>query len=128
MDFGQKKEKSLIFGIEMKMKHDIFRKQLELFYDDLKKCDFPKWSKNERLSNWIEELMEIDAYYAGLALSIAKWHNAVDVSEHDIIKLRQSLEVIQINTKKYLKIKNQCYEYIKKIEDIHRVLKQIRDS
>ncbi len=111
------------------MNRDIKRKKLRQLFEDLKALHFPKFSSNDEISNWIEELIEIDAYYAGLALSVAEGEKVVKYDLYDLVKMRKELELIQLKNKvnggENLKIILECYKYLDKIQEIDSILKEL---
>lgn len=96
--------------------------ELKKLYSELKELKVPKFPKNEELGNWIEDLFEVDSYYAGLALSASEGEK---ISKKDLISienLRQSLNSITVQNENDKKILKDCQIYFKKIEQLYQLL------
>lgn len=81
------------------MKMNAERKKLRELYENLKDQPFPNFSSQDELSNWIEELIEVDAHYAGLSLSAAEGERISKNSLCNLIKLRDELDLILLENK-----------------------------
>jgi hypothetical protein len=111
------------------MKFNSEKIKLKELYENLKKRSLPKFSPHDELSNWIEELIEIDAHYAGLTLSAIEGEKISKKNLCDLIKLRKSLDLIELNSKDNSKenyeIMNNCYNYLDNIQSIDFILNKI---
>lgn len=105
------------------------RKKLKQAHEELRNLPLPKFSKQDDLSNWIEELFEIDAHYAGLSLSVSEGDKISKENLYDLIKFRKSLDLIQHTNKNTdqedLEIIKNCYIYLDKIQNIDCILKNL---
>ncbi len=109
------------------MKFDEEKRKLKSLHEKLKGLQFPKFSYINDLSNWIEELIEIDAYYAGLSLSISEGEKISKKDLFDLVQFRKKLNEIQPHLKKQedLTIAKNCYEYLDTIQSIDSILRKM---
>lgn len=111
------------------MKLNEERTKLKKLYEELRELPLPKFSSQNEISNWIEDLIEIDAHYAGLSLSVAEGENPSSDCLCDLNKFRQALDLIKLkNTDESevnFEIINNCYSYLDKIQNIDLLLKKI---
>lgn len=89
---------------------------LKNLYEKHKKLRFPDFPENDKFSEWIEDLIEVDAYYAGLILSkLGGSKEKIDKSH--FIKLKSDLgQYASIQSDKG--IYNQSFLYIESLSEL----------
>ena len=104
----------------MQKKEELQR--LKNLYHELEKFKIPKCSKNEVLASWLDNVMELDAYYAGLALTASEGGKISSKDLYDIAKLKYSLNDIKSYSEEDKYILDECKSYLKIIEQIDFLL------
>jgi len=111
------------------MKFNSERMKLKKLYETLRESPLPRFSPHDELSNWIEDLIEIDGHYAGLSLSAIEGEKIAKNNLCDLIKLRNSLDLIKLNnkdnSKENLRIIRSCYDYLDIIQSIDFMLNKM---
>jgi hypothetical protein len=100
------------------------RKILKNLYFEMEKLKIPRNIDNQQLLNWTEHLIDLDPYYAGLALSVAEGDKVTLGELYDIESLRKSLNSIQINEEQDKEVFEICNYYLKIIEKIDGLLRK----
>jgi len=85
----------------------------------LKNLSFPAWAENDALSDWQTELAEIDAYLAGLALTIVGGGRPdTSMAVDNVRQLRVGLEAIDGLSGDDIDIRTECHAYLVALEDL----------
>ncbi len=87
----------------------------ELFkkHQEIKLPDFPE---NDLLAEWVENLIELDMYYAGL-VSSQGGNRSSKIDSKELNELRQRLTQFK-HIKRDAEILVQCEEYLKSLEHL----------
>lgn len=95
---------------------------LKNLYSKHKVLGLPEFPENDEFAEWVEELIEMDAYYAGLISS--QINGSMDIlDENHYSRMNDRL-------KKYASIEedkevyNQCLEYMKSLGHLIKAVKQ----
>ena len=107
------------------MKKETGINHLKKMYEKLRAFKPPEFSDNEQLSNWIEAILEIDPYYAGLALTACEGGKISRQNLYNTKQLKKQLSLIPINNKEEERILDKCKEYISIIDEINTALEEM---
>lgn len=91
--------------------------ELKVLFNQLVKTPLPQFTDNEKLDNLIEDLIETDAYYAGLASSVI---NGGKIHKNELIKIPQLTP--KFFTSNYTTDTNDVQNYIELLNKIRNCL------
>lgn len=88
-------------------------------FENLKKIEFPEFSEDDQLADWMADLAEMDAYVAGIAIAVLGGHNEKQNNlKKNLVELRNRLEDITKLPDEDKPIYNACIEYLNAIERV----------
>ncbi len=94
---------------------------LKDLYNKHKELELPEFPENDEFAEWVEELIEMDAYYVGL-ISSRLSGSREEIDESHFIKMNENL-------KQYTSIKadkdiyDQCIKYMKSLYSLIELAK-----
>ncbi len=95
--------------------------ELEKSFLKHKELKFPKFPEDDNLSEWLEELIEIDSYYVGIISSLIE-NKKLNIDEKMVdIKFLNNLNNSLMNfsiTKKDMEVFKECKLYLKSLKDL----------
>ena len=101
------------------------RKNLKDLYFEFKQMKLSHhFVKNTDLADWIDDIMVLDAYYAGLALTVAEGGKIALSDLYNIEAYENSLNSIQVNDEEVVKILKYCNLYLNKLNQIDKLLRK----
>lgn len=98
---------------------------LKNLYLQIKNLNTPNYSQNVDLETWIENLIELDAYYAGWALTVAEGGKISTHDLYDMDKFKKKLASIQVDNDEDEMILQECRAYLKIIDQIDHLLRKL---
>ncbi len=101
------------------------KRRLRELYRELGKLKILQSTDNEVLSSIIEKLLEMDSYYAGLALSAAEGTSIEKKQLYDIKELKNKLRSISPLSREDSEIYEVCKVFIDKLYEIDMTLRYI---
>ena len=107
------------------MRFENEKRKLRELYSELGTLKIPQSTENEVLSSIIEKLLEMDSYYAGLALSAAGGTSIEKKQLYDINELKTKLRSISPLSSKDWEIYEVCKVFIDKLYEIDTILRYI---
>jgi hypothetical protein len=97
--------------------------RLRKLINEHKELRIPEFPEDDSFAEWVEELIETDGYYIGLATSLVN-KERVSINYEHLEKLKQNL--IEFNTLSEEKgIIKQCTKYLKSLEEIIIEIKNV---
>lgn len=100
-------------------------KALKNLFFKIEKAKFPDIPENELLANLIDNITDLDSYYAGLALTVSEGGKISLGDLYNIEELKKSLNSIQIQNEKDKKILEESKMYLETIDQIDRLLRKL---
>jgi hypothetical protein len=101
------------------------RKILKNLYLEMRQMKIPAFPNNESISNFIENIIELDSYYAGLALTAVEGGRVLINDLYAMGELRNTLNSIQAYDDEDKKALDECGLYFKKIEEVDQLLRKL---
>lgn len=90
--------------------------KLKKILHEHKKIEFPKFPQNDNFSEWVGDLVEIDSYYVGQAITAINGGN-ISMNFEYFDNLKSSLNNYS-SLKSDQSIFNQCLKYLESLEKI----------
>lgn len=106
------------------MNRDENIKKLKDLYGGMRQLKIPSFSSNQRLSDMVETIIELDPYYAGLALSVSEGSR---ISKSELCNLDEVLALfveIEIQNEKDREIYGLCKIYLDYFSQINFILQK----
>lgn len=90
--------------------------EIDQLYNEHKALGIPDFPENDDFAEWVEELIEVDGYYAGIiASSVGGRKPKIDRSELD--KLMKSFRSF-VSLKRDAEIYDECEKYLKSLKEL----------
>ncbi len=70
---------------------NIERRMLKNLFLELRDMKIPKFSQNDKVDDCVEQIIELDSYYAGLALSTSESKKPFKENLYDIRELKKKI-------------------------------------
>ncbi|MCE5318103.1 MAG: hypothetical protein LLG04_12190 [Parachlamydia sp.] len=99
---------------------------LKNFYFEIERLNLPKFSvSNENLDQLVEKIVELDSYYAGLALTVSEG-GVFEVKDlYNIKELFDLLQLIHPSSEEDRKILSDCQMFVNVIDQIDQLLRKV---
>lgn len=101
------------------------KNKLKSAYKVLSELPFPEFPDDDALSDWLADLVEMDAFYAGLAQSVLSGH-AVEYDLHELDSFHQRLATITGLQDKDKKIYEHCCQYLSALDAVRKALLELQ--
>lgn len=101
------------------------RDKLLSAYKALKELSFPEFPGDDALSDWLADLIEMDAFYAGLAQSVLSGY-AVEYDLHELDSFYQRLAEITNLQNKDKRIYEHCCQYLRALDAVRNALLELQ--
>lgn len=95
---------------------------LKNLFIQMSKLNMPPCSNNEALEAVAENIIELDAYYAGLALTVAEGGEISMKNLYNIDEIKNKLDQVKVDTLEDKKILEDCSVYLEIIDQINNLL------
>ncbi len=98
-------------------------KKLKDLYFKIKQLSPPPFSGNQLLSDVVETIIELDPYYAGLALTVSESGKVLSPELYKLDNLLSMLNKVELENEMDREIYNQCKVYLDCFSQINSLLK-----
>lgn len=102
---------------------ELSRDRFKVLYYELKKAKTPKNAQSEVLEELIDSMQDLDAYYAGIALSTSEGAKIATTSLYDIDHLCEILEHIAQTENEDSALLLECRIFLKILKQINDLIK-----
>lgn len=100
------------------------KKKLECLFKELKSKKFPAFLDNSQLSNWIMDLILVDAEIAGHASTLLGGSRIDKKSIPNLKEEERSLHRLKVTKSEELEALKECQEYLSLLMKIREILLQ----
>lgn len=102
--------------------------ELKNLYKKLENLKLPQFSDNRSLNEVVENIAELDPYYAGLALSVSEGGNVLLRDLYDIDALKEKISSVKVTSDKEYAITKEFIFFANTLERINNLLKIIASA
>ena len=81
----------------------------------------PSWPDNEELAEWLADLIEMDAFYAGIASTVLN-HGRVEHFLQELDTLAETLMSIRPRTELDKRSLEECRAYLEQLQEVREAL------